>query len=139
MKTLATCKPTEFLKQTNLIRKRAEKWIKDIRFFEIRKTIPKLEAVPDDATDEERDAIKKRNAERTRAQARKNISEIIDEMLEKHPEQTLELLALVCFVDPADVDEHPMEEYLEAVSDMVGSKAVVGFFTSLARLGLLNI
>ena len=67
MKTLATCKPTEFLKQTNLIRKRAEKWIKDIRFFEIRKTIPKLEAVPDDATDEERDAIKKRNAERTRA------------------------------------------------------------------------
>ena len=138
MKTLATCKPTEFLKQTNLIRKRAEKWIKDIRFFEIRKTIPKLEAVPDDATDEERDAIKKRNAERVRAQARKNISEIIDEMLEKHPEQTLELLALVCFVDPADVDEHPMEEYLEAVSDMVGSKAVVGFFTSLARLGLLN-
>jgi S-DNA-T family DNA segregation ATPase FtsK/SpoIIIE len=47
----------------------------------------------------------------------------------------LDLLALACFVEPKDVDEHTMEEYMVALTEMMNNKAVNGFFTSLVRWG----
>lgn len=138
MKNLATCKPSEFLKQTNRIKKAAEKWLTDTDILNIRKNLPKLETINKDASVEDRNRIFEENQKRAREQARENASRMLDAILDKHPDETLELIALLCFVEPDDVDDHTVEEYLTAVSEMLTNKAVVGFFTSLAQWGLMN-
>ena len=40
----------------------------------------------------------------------------------------------MCFVEPEHVDDHSMAEYLEAFTELINDEAVIGFFTSLARL-----
>lgn len=135
MKTLANCKPTEFLKQTNRVKKSVEKWLTVTDIMNIRKNVPKAPALEGLGESEKREAVenyKKRQQE----QAKKNLSKMLDAILEEHPDETLELLALLCFVEPEDVDEHPISEYLTAVSEMLGDEAVIGFFTSLARWGV---
>lgn len=128
-KTLANCKPREFFAQTNLIRKSAEKWLKDTNILNIRKTKPDF---PEGATEEQKQAA-------LEAQIKNNLSDMAEAILEKHPDETLDLLALLCFVDPKDVDEYPMEDYLNALADMIGNKAVLRFFTSLGLWGQRNI
>lgn len=134
LKTLATCKPSEFVRQTNRIKKSVEKWLTDTDIINIRRRMPVLEAVPADATVEEKAAIFGRNKEQTAKQARKNISAMLDAILEDHPEETLELLGLCCFVEPENVDDHTVSEYLEAFNSLINEKAVIDFFTSLALL-----
>lgn len=129
MKNLANCKPSEFLKQTNRVRKSVETWLTDNEIMEIRKRIPNL---PDDISPEAR-------KEAFAAQARENIGTMLDNILEVHPEETLALLALCCFIEPEDVDNYPMSDYLNAFSEMIGNDAVVNFFTSLVKLGRMNI
>lgn len=125
MKNLANCKPSEFLKQTNRIRKSVEHWLTVTDITNIRKTLPKLEE----------GMTKEQKQEATMAQVKANMSSMFDSMLETHADETLELLALVCFVEPEHVDDYPMSDYLDAVNELMNDKAVIGFFTSLARLG----
>lgn len=141
LKTLADCKPSEFLRQTNLIRKSVERWLTVTDIAAIRKRLPALETAPEGADAEKTAEVIKRNKAAMAEQARKNLSAILDAMLEKHPDETLEVLALCCFVEPKDVDKHPMGEYLTAFSKLISDEAVIGFFTSLMRLaqtGILN-
>ena len=70
LKTLVTCKPSEFLRQTNRIKKSAEKWLTDTDIFNIRKRLATLEMVPQNATEEERKAIFERNKKLTEEQAK---------------------------------------------------------------------
>ena len=139
LKTLVDCKPSEFLKQTNRIRKSVEKWITDTDIMNIRKRIPVLEKVADGATLEQKAEAVSRNNERRREQARKNLSAMLDAMLEQYPDETLEVLALCCFVEPENVDDYSVSEYLSAVGKIVSDEAVLGFFISLARLGQTSI
>ena len=138
MKNLANCKPSEFLRQTNRIKKSVENWLTVTDIMNIRKNMPKIDTTPDNATIEEKDKIVKENMDRYRQQAKKNLSRMLDAILEDHPDETLELLALICFVEPKNVDDHPMDEYLQAITDMITNQAVIGFFTSLVRLGQMN-
>lgn len=124
MKNLANCKPSEFLKQTNVIRKSVSKWLTDTDILNIRKRMPQLE---DDLTDEEREKA-------AYEQAKKNLGLMLDAILDEHPDETLELLALLCFIDPKDVDNHEMWEYMDAFTEMIDNRSVWGFFTSLMRL-----
>lgn len=125
-KSLANCKPSEFLKQTNAIRHYVEKWLKDIKFADIRKRLP---AIPEGATEEEKKEL-------IADQSRKNFSEMLDSALEQHPEETLGVLALCCFIPVEQADEQPMEFYVDAIADLMESEAVMRFFTSLVKLGL---
>lgn len=134
MKNLANCTPSEFLKQTNKLKKSLEKWAKDINLNEIRQRIPELEIAKEEMTLEERKALAIRNKQKVKAQSYKNLSDILDAAFEKHPEETLEVLALFCFIDPADVDKHPVSEYLSAITELMNDEAVVGFFTSFLSL-----
>jgi hypothetical protein len=59
---------------------------------------------------------------------------ILDAVMDEHPDETLNLLALMCFVEPEHVDDHTMSEYFEAFTELINNEAVIGFFTSLARL-----
>lgn len=126
MKNLANCKPSEFLRQTVKIRKSVAKWLTVNEIVEIRKRKPEgLDKLTDK---EERQKV-------ITEQAKKNILEMFDNAFERHPEDTLELLALLCFVDPAEVDDHPVSDYLDSIREMLDNESVVSFFTSLQKLG----
>ena len=129
MKNLATCKPTEFLSQTIKIRKYVAKWIKDTNIFDLKE---KLEKFSDGISEDEKKEI-------VSDKIMKSLGRIFDEVFEKHGEETLGLLALLCFVEPENVDDYTMDEYLGAIADMVGNDNVFRFFTSSARWGKLNI
>lgn len=135
MKTIANCKPSEFLRQTNRLRKSAEKWMKDTDIINIRKRIPKFITVPPDATQEQKEEIFRGNKALEAEQAIKNMNAILDAALEQYPDETLEIMALCCFVEPEHVDDYPMTDYLNAFTEILQNNAVISFFTSLARLG----
>lgn len=125
MKTLANCTPKEFLVQTNKIRKSAEKWLTLTKIMEIRKRLPEVEA---DASEEDKKAALEK-------QVRLNLSTMLDAILDEYPDETAELLGLLCFIDPKDLDNHSMLEILANVTEILNSEEVLSFFTSLAQLG----
>ena len=125
MKNLANCKPSEFLTQTNKIRKSVSKWLTDTDIVNIRKRMPKIK---DGASDEEKETALQK-------QATENINAILDAILEDHPEETMELLGLLCFVEPENIDDYEVVDYLNAFSEIIGNKAVIGFFQSLMSWG----
>lgn len=135
---LANCKPSEFLMQTYRIKKSVETWLKATDIFNIRKNLPKLTPVTNEMSDEERAAVFKDNRKRTQEQILKNFNTMLDAVLYDHADKTLEILALCCFVEPAEVDNHTIEFYLENVTELLNNKAVIGFFTSLAQLAQMN-
>lgn len=135
LKTLVTCKPSEFLRQTNRIKKAVEKWLTDTDVLNIRKRLPSLEKMPEGASEEERLAIFERNKKLAEEQAQKNLSAMLDAMLEEHPEETLQILALCCFIEPEHVDDYKVTDYLNAFNSIISDRAVLNFFISLASLG----
>lgn len=135
MKNLASCTPTEFVKQTCKIKRSVEKWLKATDIIAIRKRIPSnLPAIDKNRPVAEQGDIIAKRAEMLNEQALKNTSVIFDAMFEEHPEETLEVLAHCCFVDPKDVDKHTMSEYLGEINDMLTDESVRGFFITLMSL-----
>lgn len=134
-KNLVTCRPTEFLKQTNRIRKSAERWMKNIGISDIRsRKIEGIEAITPQMDAKEVAEVRLRNAKRISDQSKKNMHDIIEAAMEKYPEDTLELLALACFVEPEDVDNHRVSFYLANLADILSDREVISFFTSLVQL-----
>lgn len=129
MKTLANCNPKEFLVQTNKIRHFAEKWLSLTRIMEIRKEAPKL---TDEMTKDEKEAAIK-------SQVKRNAMSILDSILDDYPDETAELLGMLCFVEPDDLENHSVAEFLGAFTEIIDSPEVVGFFISLMRLADLDI
>jgi hypothetical protein len=139
MKTLANCTPREFLKQTNRIRLSADKWLTATKVLEIRRRMPEL---PKPAETKDRDELQKAIEGRREAfadQARENLFAILEAMLDTNADETLELLALCCFVEPEDVDKHTMSEYLANIGELMTDAGVVSFFDSLVRLGVSSM
>lgn len=128
MKTLANCSPKEFLVQTNKIRKSVENWLTVTKVLEIRKNLPKIS---DDATPEQR-------KEAVSAQIKKNLADMLDSILDEHPDETAELLGLLCFIDPDDLENHRMTELFGAFGEIISCPEVISFFTSLIQLGQTN-
>lgn len=125
MKNLANCTPREFMRQTSKIRHAVEKWLTITDIMNIRKRLPEI---PVDATKEEKDKL-------LIEQSRKNIGFMLDAIMDEHPDETLELMALCCFVPLEDIDNYPMSEYLGSITDMISNEDVIRFFISLVRLG----
>lgn len=138
MKNLANCKPSEFLAQSFRIKRSLEEWLDVTQLLEIRKNVPQDLARLDGLTGADREKAIADNKKKIQAQVRKNFGDILDKMLNENAEKTLEVLALCCFVDPADVDNHPMSEYFEAVGELMADKGVLSFFSSLVQLGQTN-
>lgn len=134
MKNLATCKPSEFVAQTARIKTAVANWIDAIDLMKIRATQPKYETLPIDATPEQRAEIIKKNAEKQRKQTMQNLNKILDKMLVEHPKETLDVLALCCFVEPEHVDDYTMDEYMQCIMDMAQNKSVMNFFSLLAQV-----
>lgn len=134
MKNLANCKPSEFIAQTVKIKKIASKWLEEIDWTGITSEPVNLKEAPPNASAEERAAVIKANAEIIKKKGMERMSKLFDNAFEKCPDDTLAVLALCCFVEPQDVDNHPMSEYLGCITELVSSKEVTDFFTFLATL-----
>lgn len=129
MKNLANCTPREFLRQTNKIRKAVSNWLTLTKVMDIRKRLPQI---PDDATDEQKDAL-------IEDQIKQNINAVLDVIMDAHPDETADLMGLMCFIEPDDLDNHSMSEILGSVAEMLNCQEVLDFFISLARLGNVRI
>lgn len=133
MKNLANCTPSEFIKQTVRLKDAVPKWLNATQILKIRSIKPKLIEVPKDATKEEKEEIEKENADILNKQVISNLSKMIDNMFVECPQETLEVLALSCFVEPDEVDNHTIDEYLCCIEEMLQAKSVVNFFSLLAQ------
>lgn len=135
MKNLANCKPSEFLSQTNKIRKSVEKWLKLTDIINIRKRMPVgMPEITADLSSDELEAVNKKRRQMMMEKAKENLSSILDACLDDYPAETLEILALCCFVNPEDVDNYEMKDFLNAALDMIEDETVIRFFTLLMRL-----
>lgn len=137
MKNLANCTPKEFLKQTYRIKSAVEKWLKDIDLSSIRANVPKLTPVTG-LEGEELEKVKVENRKIMSKQIMENGMKILDNVMDKYADETVEILALCCFVEPSEAESHTMSEYLESIGDLLSDKGVLSFFTSLAQLQLPN-
>ena len=133
-KNLANCSPLEGFKQFNRIKKKAETWLKATGLLEIRNRKPEgLQEIPED-DEMEAMQIRKENAEKITAQRLKNVSDLLDSMLDTNAALTVELLALACFIEPEDANNYSIAFYLRNLGEMLSDKDVLAFFTSLAQL-----
>lgn len=93
--------------------------------------MPELTA---DLSEDEAQAVKAKRDEMLAEQVRLNVSAILDALLDEHPEETLEVLALCCFVEPENVDDFPVSAYLRTVTELLQDENVMDFFSLLASL-----
>ena len=135
MKNLANCKPSEFLKQTNRIRKSVEKWLNVTDVMSIRRRKPEgMPEVQAGMSQDEVDAVREKQRQMMSEQAQRNLKDMLDSMLDNHPDETLEVLALCCFVEPENVDDHTVSDYLLSINELLADEAVRDFFTFLMQL-----
>ena len=87
---------------------------------------------------EEKLALFAENKRISEEQTRDNMNRILEEVMDKHAAETLVILALCCFVEPEDIDNHTVSEYLEVLTELMDNQAVLNFFTSLMRLEQTN-
>lgn len=133
IKTLANCSEIEFLRQTNRIRKAVQDWLTVTDVLNIRKNVPDLKKVPANASDEDREKILIENKKIQLDQAKKNIDAMLDAALEEHPEETVKIMKLCCFVEADDTSKH-IGYYMAAFTEMMGDEDVINFFISLISL-----
>ena len=122
-----------------MIRHSIEGWLKDTGVLEIRKNKAQLVEITDSMSDKEREDAEKENEKRARAQVKKNISDMLDKALETNAEKTVEVLALMCFVEPKEANNVKPTVYLKNVSELLSDKDVIDFFVSLMRLEQIDI
>ena len=124
MKNLANCTPREFLVQTNKIRKRVSEWLTLTGIMDIRKRMP---VIPVDASIEDRHKAMEE-------QSKKNLSAMFDAIFDEHPEESAELLGMLCFIEPKDLDNYKMSDLFGAFNEILNCEEVIGFFSSLMQL-----
>lgn len=122
---MANCTTAEFLKQSNKIRHAVAEYLDYTKILDIRKNKPVFK---EGMTDDEKKAA-------IQAQAKKNISAMLDNALEENAEATTRILALLCFVEDAEEAEKldPFE-----LLDVILSERVLNFFTRLMQSGLID-
>lgn len=128
IKNLANCTLKEFLKQINKIRHEVEDLFTVANIKEIRKNIPTFTG---EETEEEK-------AEIIRQQGRKNISDILDNCLEKNVDKTVKVIGLMCFKTEKEAENMDVSDFYDVTFELLGSKRVIDFFTKLVNSGLIN-
>lgn len=129
-KTLLTCSPREFLVQTNRIKKTVEQWLTITEIKDIINRKPNgIQPLTGD--DEKDKIIKESNSKKASDQGILNLSDIMDSALEKHTDETLEIIALMFFMSVDELNKIQSREMLVNLNALLNDEAVVGFFSSL--------
>ena len=122
MKTIANMQGAEFLRQCNKIRHAAADLMQDTQVLEIRKRMPAF-------TGKENPELRKVMIEK---QSKQNISDMLDELLNTHAEETYNVLKLMCVTEEGE--EATGLDMAMAGLEIVTSPKVMDFLSSLARL-----
>lgn len=125
MKTIANCSFEELIVQMNKIRKKVADYYKLCKIGDIRRIMPNLEGCN---SSEERE-------ERLKKQAVNNINLILDECLERHPKETIELVGLLCFMDYDEAKQMNALDLMDVISSVISDKRAINFLLQLAKLG----
>ena len=126
MRTIANLNGVEFLRAINRTRHAAEKLMKVTNVLNIWKKNP---AFKGDETDEQR-------LEMTREQIKKNLNDILDTLLEKHPEETFEFIMALCVRDEGEPEPDGIE-LIMAAFNLISDKRVLDFLLQLGKSGLI--
>lgn len=126
MKTIANLNGVEFLRAINRTRHAAEKLMKVTDVLSIWKKMP---AFKGDETPEQRH-------EMAREQIKKNLNDILDTLLEKHPEDTFECIMALCVRDEGEPEPDGIELVMAAFN-LISDKRVLDFLLQLGRSGLI--
>lgn len=125
MKTIANLTGVEFLRAINRTRHAVEKLLAVTGVLKIRKNVPTFTG---NETAEEK-------AEMERAQVKKNLNDMLDSLLETHPEETYECILALCVREEGDPEPDGIELIMAAFS-LIGDKRVLDFLVQLGKSGL---
>lgn len=124
MKTIAELNGVDFLRQCNKIRYEVQDILKETNILKIRQKQPDYTGAD---TKEER-------LKRQEEQAKKNLNEMLDVLLEEKPEETIKLFNLLVIPEKGDKELTGMELTMIGLG-IVSDKRVMDFLSSLIRLG----
>lgn len=124
MKTIAELNGVDFLRQCNKIRYEVQDILKETGILKIRQKLPDYTGAD---TKEER-------LKRQEEQAKKNLNEMLDVLLEEKPEETIKLFNLLVIPEKGDKELTGMELTMIGLG-IVSDKRVMDFLSSLIRLG----
>lgn len=125
MKTIANLSGVEFLRAINRTRHAVEKLMKTTDVLNIWKKNPTFKG---DETPEEMQ-------EKQRNQIKSNLSDILDSLLEKHPEETYECIMALCVREEGEPEPDGIELVMAAFN-LISDKRVVDFLLQLGKSGL---
>ena len=126
MRTIANLNGVEFLRSINRTRHAVEKLMKVTDVLNIWKKNPTF-------TGEETEEEKRKMA---REQIKKNLNDILDSLLEKHPEETYECIMALCVRDEGEPEPDGIE-LIMAAFNLISDKRVLDFLLQLGKSGLI--
>ena len=126
MRTIANLSGVEFLRAINRTRHAVEKLMKVTDVLNIWKKNPTFKG---DETEAEKLEI-------ARNQVKKNLNDILDSLLEKHPEETYECIMALCVRDEGEPEPDGIELVMAAFN-LISDKRVLDFLLQLGKSGLI--
>ena len=125
MKTIANLSGVEFLRAINRTRHAVEKLMKVTDVLAIWKNNPTFKG---DETPEEMHEMQ-------RNQIKKNLNNILDSLLEKHPEETFECIMALCVREDGEPEPDGIELVMAAFN-LISDQRVMDFLLQLGKSGL---
>lgn len=127
MRTIANLNGVEFLRAINRTRHAVEKLMKVTDVQTIWKKNPTFTG---EETPEEQHKM-------AREQIKKNLNDILDTLLEKHPEETFECIMALCVRDEGEPEPDGIE-LMMAAFDLIADGRVLAFLFKLGKSGLIT-
>ena len=127
MRTIANLTGPEFLRAINRTRHAVEKLMNETGVLKIRKNAPQFTGKE---TPEEKQELE-------RAQAKKNLNDMLDSLLETNPEATYECIMALCVLDEGESEPDGIELVMAAFS-LISDKRVLDFLLQLGKSGLFG-
>ena len=126
MKTIANLNGVEFLRAINRTRHAVGELMSVTGVLEIWKKRPEFTG---NETAEEKHSME-------RSQIKKNLDSMLDNLLEKHPEETYKCIMALCVLEDGEPEPDGIELAMAAFS-LVSDKRVLDFLLQLGRSGLI--
>ncbi len=127
MRTIANLTGPEFLRAINRTRHAVEKLMATTGVLKTWKGKPEFTG---NETPEERHAI-------ARAYVKKKLNDILDNLLETHPEETYEFIMAMCVREEGEPEPDGIELVMAAFS-LISDKRVLDFLLQLGKSGLFG-
>lgn len=127
MRTIANLNGVEFLRAINRTRHAVEKLMVATDVLAIWKKQPQFSG----------SETAEQQHEMMRTQLKSNLNDMLDTLLEKHPEETYECIMALCVLDEGEAEPDGIALVMAAF-ELIADKRVVDFLLQLGKSGLIN-